>query len=99
MSDEFSFLAANAVTYRMEMLKLAEGKLHVAQQLPEVKNYNGDMERPPDFGRTELRVTAETRVWKGEQRLKLTDLAIGDVSLVGYGVGVCSASLLRHFVS
>ena len=82
VSDEFSFLAANAITFRIEMLKLAEGKLHVARQLPEVKNYNGDMERPPDIGRAELRVTAATRVWRGEQPLKPADLAVGDIVLV-----------------
>lgn len=82
VSDEFSFLAANVITYRVEALKLAEGKLHVARQIPEVKNYNGDMEKPPDIGRAELRVSAETRVWKGEQQVKLSDLAVGDALLI-----------------
>ena len=82
VSDEFSFLAGNAITFRLEALQLAAGKLHVARQQPEVKNYNGDMERPPDIGRAELRVTAETRVWRGERQLKLTDLARGDIVLV-----------------
>ncbi len=70
------------MTYRVEALKLDEGKLHVARQIPEVKNYNGDMERPPDIGRDELLVSAETRVWKGEKPAKLTDLALGDALLV-----------------
>lgn len=82
VSDEFSFLAANVLSYRVEVLKLAEGKLHVARQIPEVKNYNGDMEKPPDIGRSELRVSAETRVWKGGQQVKLGDLSIGDDLLV-----------------
>jgi hypothetical protein len=82
VSDEYSFLASNAVTYRVETLKLAEGKLHVARQIPEVKNYNGDMEKPQDLGRTELHVTPETRVWKGADQAKLTDLAVGDALLV-----------------
>jgi hypothetical protein len=82
VSDEFSFLAANALTYRVEELKLAEGKLHVARQMPEVKNYNGDMEKPPDIGRSELRVSDETRVWKGSEPAKLSDLAVGDALLV-----------------
>ena len=82
VSDEFSFLAANAITYRVESLKLGEGKLHVARQIPEVKNYNGDMERIPDIGRAELRVTADTRVWKSEQPMKLADLTVGDALLV-----------------
>jgi hypothetical protein len=82
VSDEYSFLAGNAVTYRVESLKLGEGKLLVARQIPEVKNYNGDMERPPDIGRAELLVSAETRVWKGNQAAKLADLALGDALLV-----------------
>ncbi len=82
ISDEFSYLALNAVTYRIESLKLDEGKLHVARQIPEVKNYNGDMEQPPDFGRTELLVDGDTRVWKGDQRIKLSDLAPKDQLLV-----------------
>lgn len=82
VSDEFSFLAANAITYRIEAIPPGAGKLHIVRQLPEVKNYNGDMERPPDIGRAELRVTAATRVWRGAQPLKPVDLAVGDIVLV-----------------
>jgi hypothetical protein len=81
VGDDFSSLAANALTYRLESLRLAEGKLRVAWQMPEVKNYNGDMERPPDIGRSELRITPETRVWKGDQQVKLADLQAGDAVL------------------
>jgi hypothetical protein len=82
VSDEYSFFASNAITYRVDALKLDEGKMLVARQLPEVKNYNGDMERPPDIGRSVLRVSEETRVWKGDQQVKLADLAVGDVLIV-----------------
>jgi hypothetical protein len=82
VSDEFSYLASSALAYRIESLRLGEGKLDVARQMPEVKNYNGDMEQPPDIGRLELRVDAQTRVWKGSQQVKLTDLAVGDALLV-----------------
>ncbi len=82
VTDEFTRLASNVITHRVEALKLAEGRLLVAQQLPEVKNYNGDTERPPDFGRCELRVNEATRVWKGEAQMKRADLAVGDVLLV-----------------
>ena len=81
VSDEFSFLASNVITWRVEALKLGEGRLHVARQIPETKNYNGDMERIPDIGRAELRVNAETRVWRGDQAAKLADIAVGDVLL------------------
>lgn len=82
ITDEFTRLAANAITYRVDALRLAEGRLNVAWLLPEVKNYNGDMERPPEFGRSELRVSSATRVWKGEAQVKLSDLAVGDEVLV-----------------
>jgi hypothetical protein len=82
VSDEFSYLATNAVTYRIEGMKLDEGKLHVARRIPEVKNYNGDMEQPPDIGRTELLVNGETRVWKGSRQVKVGDLVLGDALLV-----------------
>jgi len=82
VTDEFSYLAGNAVTYRIEEMDLDRGKIHVARQVPEVKNYNGDMEQPPDIGRATLLVNGETRVWKDSQQAKLTDLAIGDALLV-----------------
>ena len=82
VSDEFSFLASNVLTWRIEVLKLGEGKLHVARQIPETKNYNGDMERIPDIGRAELLVNADTRVWKNGKQAKLVDLAVDDALLV-----------------
>jgi hypothetical protein len=78
VSDEFSHLSDNAITWRVTPLLLDEGKIHVAWQIPEVRNYNGDMERPPDIGQSVLRVTNATKVWKGDAQVKLTDLAIGD---------------------
>jgi len=82
VSDEFSFMAENAVRYRIEEIHLDQGKLFVARQLPEVKNYNGDMEQPPDVGQTELLILPNTRVWKDKQPLKPTDLAVGDSVLI-----------------
>ncbi len=82
VTDEFSHMAANALSYRIDAIRLDEGKLNVAWQIPEVKNYNGDMEQPPDIGRSELRVTADTRVWKADKPVKLADLVVGDTVLV-----------------
>lgn len=82
VSDEFSYLASNAITWRVEALKLGDGKLHVARQIPETKNYNGDMERIPDIGRAELLLTAETRVWKGGKQVKPDELTVGDALLI-----------------
>lgn len=87
VTDEFTRMASNAITYRIDTLKIAEGGLFVGHQLPEVKDYNGDMQRPPDIGRSQLRVSDTTRVWKGEQQVKLADLAVGDVLLVNLTSG------------
>ncbi len=82
VSDEFSELARNVITLRLTALKLATGRLNVARQIAPVKNYNGDMEQPPDIGHAELAVNPQTRVWKGDQPAKLGDLAVGDLLLV-----------------
>lgn len=81
VTDEFSHMAANFVTWRIDALRLEEGKLLVAWQIPEVKDYNGDMKRPPDIGRSELRVSEATHVWKGDKQIKLSELAVGDALL------------------
>jgi hypothetical protein len=82
VEDEFSRLSLNKLTYRIDALKLSEGKLEVARQIAPQINLQGDLTRPPDIGRTELAVDDSTRVWKGAQRVKLSDLAIGDVILI-----------------
>jgi hypothetical protein len=75
ISDDFSHLAANHTTCRI--LLVQPGALHVAWQLPEVKDYNGDMQRPPDIGQSILRVNEQTRVWRGQTSLKLSELGPG----------------------
>jgi len=82
ITDEFTYLAMNKIVYRVESLLLAENKLRVARQIPQRKDYNGDMVQPNDIGRAELRVSADTKVWKGEQQVKLADIAVGDQLLV-----------------
>jgi len=88
ITDEFSYLASNGVSYRIDAI--LPGVLQVAWQLPQVKNYNGDMESPPDIGRSELKVTDTTRVWKTDKELKVTDLAVGDVMVVNFSGGDCT---------
>ena len=82
VNDEFSYLSENFVSYRIEAIKLDEGKLLVARQLPPVKNYNGDMVQPPDVGRAELRIVPATRVWRNHEPLKTSDLKAGDSLLI-----------------
>ena len=79
LCDEFTRLTANSITARITAMNLDAGRLQVAWQLPEVKDYNGDMKRPPDIGHSILRVNERTRVWKDDATLKLSDLKSGDV--------------------
>ncbi len=77
ISDDFSHQAANHITYRI--LSAQPDALHLAWQLPEVKDYNGDMQRPPDIGHSILRVAPDTRVWKDKSPLPLSELKPKDV--------------------
>jgi len=82
VSDEFSHLALQNMTCWVEALKLGEGKLHVTSRIPQVKDYNGDIQQPPDIARAELLVDTSTRVWKGDKQVKLSEIAVGDALLV-----------------
>ncbi len=44
-----------------------------------VKDYNGDMQLPPDIGACELRVNEQTRVWRYAQAASLDDLREGEI--------------------
>jgi hypothetical protein len=82
LSDDYSLLASSALTWRIDEVRLEEGKLHVGRQMTPVKNYNGDFEKFPDIGRAVLLVTPETRVWKDKEPVKLSDLKVDDALLV-----------------
>jgi hypothetical protein len=84
VTDEYTRLAKNAITLRVDSIKQDEGKLLVAYQIPEVKDYNGDMKRPPDIACGMLRIDSQTRFWKGGQEVKATDVAPGDALLVNF---------------
>ena len=80
ITDEFTRLADEKLTYRVEAVQ--PDKLFVAWKLPEFENDRNRMEQPPDLGHGELSTDATTRVWKGDQPAKLSDLAVGDELLV-----------------
>ncbi|OWK45449.1 hypothetical protein [Fimbriiglobus ruber] len=82
VTDEVSDLVKTGAVWRIESLNLAAGHLIAPRQPPGVKNDQGDPEQPPDVGRALLRVDANTRVWKGDKPVKLTNLAVGDLLLV-----------------
>jgi len=79
---QFTRILGDTLTYRVEATNLDEGKLLLADQLVLVQNYKGDMVRPPDVGHGEFAVDDQTRVWKGDQQVKLADLAVGDELLL-----------------
>ncbi|HEY1785809.1 MAG TPA: hypothetical protein VGG30_09685, partial [Pirellulales bacterium] len=76
--DSFTRIMGDQLTYRLEEARLDEGKLLLARQIDPVENYRGDKVRPPDAGHGEFAVDDQTRVWKGDQQIRLADLAAGD---------------------
>ncbi|MES2595947.1 MAG: hypothetical protein V4662_11455 [Verrucomicrobiota bacterium] len=80
ISDEVSHLMANSTTGRV--VSIHPDRLHIAWQLPMVKDYNGDMQRPQDIAQQILPVSEATKVWKGDKALTLTDLKVGDEARV-----------------
>ena len=76
--DAFTRIMGDQLTYRLEEARLDQGKLLLARQIDLIENYKGDKVRPPDVGHGEFAVDDQTRVWKGEQQIRLTDLAVGD---------------------
>ena len=84
VTDDFSWLALNFITYRIESLDLANGVFEAARQIPPPFNYNGDKVSVPDLGHGILHVDAETRVWKGGQPAKVSDLAVGDALTINF---------------
>jgi hypothetical protein len=68
MQEQYSSDMACGFSYRLDELNLNEGTLLTWQQ---------HKEAGPDLEKKVLHVRPETRVWKGEQQVKLTDLALG----------------------
>ncbi len=88
LQDEFTTLARQGVTYRLDEVFSDQGRLVVTRQrLPQDQN---------DLGNGELHVDGQTRIWKGDKPAKLSDLATGDELLVNLsggtpqGLGRCS---------
>ncbi len=76
ISDDISHLAANATTARIVSIK--DGRIHAAWQLALVKDYNGDMQRPPDIGASLLDTGADTTVLKNGKAVPFSSLKAGD---------------------
>jgi hypothetical protein len=81
VEDDVSGAIDSRVTWRVEEVDAAAGRLRVARQIPQIKNYQDEMITPPDVGRIELCFDGKSRLWKGEQQVKIGELAVGDVLL------------------
>jgi hypothetical protein len=68
--DQFSMDVSHGFSYRLDEVRRAENRLIT------MKRKLGPT--PADQGRVELRVTPETRVWRGEQSVPLDSLQAGD---------------------
>jgi hypothetical protein len=77
--DDYTRLAKEGLSYRRDAASPGEGKLHVTQHGGEQKQ----IEPVP----SELKVDAQTKVWKGSEQVKLADLAPGDELLVNFAGG------------
>ncbi len=78
ISDEYSQLALNGYNYQIQKIDLPRGRIEVAWQSVPVQNYQKEKETPPPFGHSLLRISPETRVWKGETPAQLGSLRKGD---------------------
>ena len=81
MQDDFTMSANHHFNYRLDALKLEEGKLVVARQKISQKETDAK-EVEPKIG--EWWVTSTTRVWKGETQVTLADLVLGDELLANF---------------
>lgn len=91
--DEFTWLNDHTITYRLEQARLDEHRLFVARDAAAVPvDYQLEPRKPPYLGRTELLVDDQTRVWKGNQRATLAELANDDVLLVNLAGGTTTTA-------
>lgn len=85
ITDEFSHQSAIHTTARIIAVDVKDNRLDIAWQLPEVKDYNGDMQRPKDIAQTRLHIDADTRLWKGDTQAQPADLTVGTTILFNLG--------------
>ena len=83
--DDFTFLRDEHLTCRVESVSPGEGKIALARQLDEMRDDKDHAVRPPDLGRGMFAIDDKTRVWKGDRRVPLADLSVGDELLVNFG--------------
>ncbi len=95
--DEFTWLSLNQITYRLDSIRLDQGELQGARQIPPPFDYHGDKVAVPDLGRGILPVDEATQVWKNGKPAKLSDLALNDTIIVNFsGEGATTPARCRE---
>lgn len=88
IGDHSSWQIRENVTYVID--KILGGRIYVNHLIPDVKNYDGDMETPPYIGRSQLELDQQTKIWKADKLLKVSDLKVGDKVHVNLNSKACS---------
>jgi hypothetical protein len=96
--DEFTYLATNTLTYRLESTditgigktdgkdKNSAGTLYIARHAAPVQtDYVLEPRVPIDYGRIALEVDGNTRVWRGDKQIALSDISVGEDLLINLG--------------
>lgn len=78
LSDDYSHATFNNLTYQIQRLDIERGQMEVTWQGHPVQNYQKDIEIPPPYGRSLLRVVPETRAWKNGTAESLAQFKAGD---------------------
>jgi hypothetical protein len=71
MIDDYTILTSHGWTQRLDAVDLKAKRISVTKQ----KLAKDQL----DLGKSELLVDEQTRIWKGDDRIKLEDLALGDL--------------------
>ena len=82
ISDDYSDLANDQLSYRLDAVEVGEGRIFLSKRHAPIKNEKEDLIQPPDLGRAEFAMDSKTRVWKGDRRIELDGLKVGDEVLV-----------------
>lgn len=80
--DEFTRLTGELLTGRLETANVTQGFIVLANQLAPLKDEKDHLVRPPDLSHGMFGITDATRVWKGDKRITLAELTVGDELLV-----------------
>jgi hypothetical protein len=92
ISDELSRFAASKLSWRIDKVEAAAGRLEVSRMTQEVVNYHGDKVRPPPLGHAQLSIDGQTALWKGDARIAITELTVGDEILFDHSGRTATSS-------